>query len=121
MSSKKCLKVNCKELSFPLYVFTKNDVSFEDAIKDLDNGVYYFITKDGMFTICKNDMYTTTIPTKTVSGNLDSLKQSVSVSVPKIDKGTFDFIVRLFQSVYKKFASEVNVLLYYSMESKNGM
>lgn len=107
-------------LAFPLYINTKpGEEETGTKLEDMANGFYYIIAKNGVFLVCKNDTYTQVTPAKSFgSTNLLEINEETSVNIPKIDHATFDFIVDLFKAVYKKFSSEVNVLLYYGHTDK---
>lgn len=106
-------RIECAELPFPLMLATAEG---ETSLDSLSNGFYYVISKTGMFTVCKNDLYTEVRKAESLGGKLSEIAPAVNLSVPKLDRATFDFMVKLFQAVYKKFQSEVNVLLYYSKD-----
>lgn len=106
-------RVECPEIMFPVWLLIKGETD-EINLNELANGIHYVISKNGVYTICKNDMYTTINKTTSFSGGtLGSFAEATEVNIPKIDRATYDFMVKLFMSVYKKFQSEVNVLLYY--------
>lgn len=111
-------KIENSGLSFPLYTALKSEEDGAITMEDLPNGMCYVLSRKGAFTVEKNTAYTQIKPTTCFAGNTSNLEAETDVAFPKIDRKSFDFIIKLFRSVYKKFASEVNVLLYYQ-ESSN--
>ena len=106
-------RIECPELMFPLWVFVKGETE-EINVNELSNGIHYVLAKNGAYTVCKNELYTTINKATSFGGvKLAEFAEATELTVPKIDRATYDFMVKLFMSVYKKYQSEVNVLLYY--------
>lgn len=103
------------KLTFPLYL----------NADDPDNNVtpteklYYVLNKDGLSIVTNNEYYTQERKIAGVGGSLVKANdKAYQLKTEKIDNDTFRWLLAFFREVYNKYASEVNVLLYYSASNK---
>jgi hypothetical protein len=99
-------------IKIPIYVLEKND-----KIEDIKDSMAYVVGKDGLYIKKSNRLYTSVTKIKEVEC-LAEVKTTAEVKFTKMKHDTFLAIETFFADIYKKFKSEVAILLYYSFDKK---
>lgn len=87
----------------------------DENFKELDDPIYYIITKNGCMLRKKLDFIDAIIPVKNIS-ILKDITPTAKINIPKIPEELFCKIVSFFREVYDQYRSEAIVLLYYNKE-----
>lgn len=99
-------------LKIPIYVLEK-----DDDIKAITDNMAYVVGKDGLYIKKSNKLYTSITKIKEVEC-LAEVKTTAEVKFTKMSHDTFRAIETFFADIFKKFKSEVAILLYYSFDKK---
>lgn len=90
-------------------------VMADENFKELDDPIYYIITKNGPMLRKKLDFIDAIIPVKNIS-ILKDVTPKAKINIPKIPEELFCKIVSFFREVYDQYQAEAIVLLYYNKE-----